>query len=401
MRSLTALITAHRLRGTGSSAFLSATAALTLAACLTLAIALPASSGAATLAEKQARAATITGQVNKLDRDVDHLQELYRGAQIRLNDIDVTTKRLDGDLAETQQQLGVAQQRLIDRVISVYRTGGADNELINLARAGTFDKLFRRFDAIQRVSKQDARILGDIRTLRHQEAVQRAELKQARAEQAETVAVRKKAQLQMSARLAARTKVLGSVHAETRSLVAAEQARQAAAAAAAAKASAVGINVTAAAAAQATSGGKGAGASPASTPDAGTAIAAPVTAPAPSSGSGAGAASVAMGQIGVPYLWGGSTPAGFDCSGLVMYAFAQVGKSLPHSSYAQWGAGPHVSRSDLQVGDLVFFDGLGHVGIYVGGNSYVHAPNSHSAVSVDSLSRDWEQSHYVGATRVL
>jgi len=102
-----------RLRGTGSSAFIPVTAALALAACLALAIALPASSRAATLAEKQAQAVAITSQVTKLNLDVDHLQELYRGAQIRLHDIDVTTSKLDSDLATTEQQLGVAQQRLV------------------------------------------------------------------------------------------------------------------------------------------------------------------------------------------------------------------------------------------------------------------------------------------------
>ena len=111
-------------------------------------------------------------------------------------------------------------------------------------------------------------------------------------------------------------------------------------------------------------------------------------------------AGVAMGQIGVPYKWGGADPSGFDCSGLVMWSFAQVGISLPHSSYAQYGAGTHVSRDQLATGDLVFFDGGGHVGIYVGGGSYVHAPRSGESVRVDSLNDSWSSSHYSGATRI-
>jgi cell wall-associated NlpC family hydrolase len=107
-----------------------------------------------------------------------------------------------------------------------------------------------------------------------------------------------------------------------------------------------------------------------------------------------------MSYIGTPYVWGGASPAGFDCSGLVMYAFAQEGISLPHSSYAQFGAGPHVDRADLQVGDLVFFLGGGHVGIYVGGGNYVHAPRTGENVMVSSLNDSWASANYSGATRV-
>ncbi len=69
-----------------------------------------------------------------------------------------------------------------------------------------------------------------------------------------------------------------------------------------------------------------------------------------------------MSYLGTPYVWGGAAPGGFDCSGLVMYSFAQLGISLPHSSYAQWNYGVPVPYDELQPGDLVFFDGLGHVG---------------------------------------
>ena len=85
------------------------------------------------------------------------------------------------------------------------------------------------------------------------------------------------------------------------------------------------------------------------------------------------AARIALRYLGTPYSYGGASPAGFDCSGLVAYAFGQVGTSLPHSSYALWDALPKVPRPRLQPGDLVFFNGLGHVGIYIGRGRYVHA----------------------------
>ena len=96
----------------------------------------------------------------------------------------------------------------------------------------------------------------------------------------------------------------------------------------------------------------------------------------------------------------GSAPGGFDCSGLVMWAYAQVGVSLPHSSYAQYGYGVPVSRDQLQPGDLVFFDGLGHVGIYIGGGQFVHAPHTGDVVKISSLDESWYSATFVGARRI-
>ena len=110
----------------------------------------------------------------------------------------------------------------------------------------------------------------------------------------------------------------------------------------------------------------------------------PVSIPVGNSGVGhPQAAQIALRYLGVPYVWGGSTPSGFDCSGLVMYVYAQLGISLPHYTVAQWNATLPISTSQMQPGDLVFFDGLGHVGIYIGGGQFVHAP--HTGTVVQSL----------------
>ena len=78
-----------------------------------------------------------------------------------------------------------------------------------------------------------------------------------------------------------------------------------------------------------------------------------------------------------------------------------MGVSLPHSSYALWNAGVYVSRDQLQPGDLVFFDGLGHVGIYIGGGQFVHAPHTGDVVKISNLSDGWYAATYVGARRIL
>ena len=117
-----------------------------------------------------------------------------------------------------------------------------------------------------------------------------------------------------------------------------------------------------------------------------------------------GVVSIALQYLGIPYKWGGAAPTtGFDCSGLVQYVYAQVGISLPHYTVSQWnfsGAVP-VPKNQLQPGDLVFFNGLDHVGIYIGYGDFIDAPHTGANVEIDSLSEGWFASRYDGARRIL
>ena len=115
--------------------------------------------------------------------------------------------------------------------------------------------------------------------------------------------------------------------------------------------------------------------------------------------TGERAARIALSEVGVPYVWGGESPRGFDCSGLVRYAYLRVGISLPHSSYALAAVGRPVARSRLAPGDLLLFDGLGHVGLYVGDGRMVHAPQTGESVEVIGLSGRYG-SGFVAARRV-
>lgn len=113
------------------------------------------------------------------------------------------------------------------------------------------------------------------------------------------------------------------------------------------------------------------------------------------------AAAIAVREVGVPYRWGGASPAGFDCSGLVYWAYGRLGIELPHSSYALYDQGRQVARSRMKRGDLLFFSGLGHVGIYVGRGRMVHAPHSGSRVQVVNLRRSSYGARLVGVRRIV
>jgi peptidoglycan DL-endopeptidase CwlO len=114
---------------------------------------------------------------------------------------------------------------------------------------------------------------------------------------------------------------------------------------------------------------------------------------------GAKAVAFARRWLGVPYRWGGATPAGFDCSGFTSYVWRRFGVRLPHNAAAQFSAGTPVPRSRLRPGDLLFFSGLGHVGMYVGRGRMIHSPHSGSSVEIVQLA-DRYGDRLVGARRV-
>ena len=119
---------------------------------------------------------------------------------------------------------------------------------------------------------------------------------------------------------------------------------------------------------------------------------------------GQAVAEYALAFRGVPYRFGGSDPAGFDCSGLVHYVFLQYGINLPRIVEEQWQVGDKVNPSEIKAGDLLFFStkgpGATHVAIAVDSGHFVHAPNSSGVVRVEALSSTYWGSHYVGAKRI-
>jgi cell wall-associated NlpC family hydrolase len=112
------------------------------------------------------------------------------------------------------------------------------------------------------------------------------------------------------------------------------------------------------------------------------------------------AARIALKAVGVPYSWGGASMSGFDCSGLIYWTYQQLGVELPHSSYALYDIGRRVTRKRMKAGDLLFFSGLGHVGMYLGRGRMIHAPQSGRTVEVVTLRGSHYGARLVGARRI-
>lgn len=112
-------------------------------------------------------------------------------------------------------------------------------------------------------------------------------------------------------------------------------------------------------------------------------------------------ADIVKGYLDIPYQWGGTTPSGFDCSGLVQYAYKQFGVNISRTSYTQVSDGRKVNREELKAGDLVFFAKSGnvhHVGMYIGNGQFVHAPQTGDVVKISNLS---DRNDYYTARRIV
>ncbi len=309
--------------------------------------------------EDQARQAKV--QIDALDEKVEVAAEAYNEANAKhralLDEISETNKKLEA----TNARIDELQHHLAVRASSMYRSGPVGFVEV-LFEARDFGDFAATWDLLKDMNDREAQNVAELKDAR-------AAAEQARAELNTKEAAAKVILDQMAANKAAiekqlseRKSLLAGLESEIAALEAADAARAAAAAAAAVSRSS----------------------------------SAPRTFPAPTRAARSEVVSIAKQYLGAPYVWGGSGPNSFDCSGFTMFVYAQVGVSLPHSSRSQINSGERVSRSDLQPGDLVFFGSpIHHVGIYVGGGQYIHAPRTGDVVKISSLGR----SDYAGACR--
>jgi len=316
-----------------------------------------------------------------MDAQLEKAVEAWNGANVRLgqikHDLEVNRSRLE----TAKKNLASARARVSERLVALYTTNAPD-ALSILLGASSLGDLIERLDSADRIAEEDARIAAEVTRYRNEVQSRQQALVKAESDQEKVVAERASQRASIQSQLAERQALYSSIKDQITQLEAAERERQARLAA---QAKAAAKNHQPAPEPAPSSGSSGGSSTP--------------SAPAPPPSSHSSVVSIALQYLGVPYVWGGASPSGFDCSGLTMYAYAKVGVYLPHNAAMQYGMGTPVSRSQLAPGDLVFFNGLSHVGMYIGGGRFVHAPHTGDVVKISSLSEYWYSATYVGARR--
>jgi peptidoglycan DL-endopeptidase CwlO len=340
---------------------------------------------------KRAQAQAVLAQIHESDIQLEKAIESYNYANVQLDQIDADLNSNARHLVVAQKSLNSAQSHIADRLRALYINGDGGGAVEILLGAENLDDLLGRLDMVQRVGDQDAKVLGDVRAFRKDVKERRARLRTARADQARLVAERAATKRSIEGQLAQRQQMLAGIRSEIRQLQAEEARRQAQlrAQAEARLAAQQRAASTARTAAAELSAGSFTASSDSSPVDA--------LIPAAPPAQYGGVVGLAMQELGKPYVWGAAGPSSFDCSGLVMYVYAQVGVSLPHNAAAMYSYGSPVSYGELQAGDLVFFSGLGHMGIYIGGGQFIHAPHTGDVVKISNMS---DHGGYVGARRI-
>ena len=326
---------------------------------------------------EQAHARSVIAEVNQIGNRLQVVQDQAWNAKQRLALVKQSLHRNEYRLHVATGNLHSAQKRLMERLYSLY-VNGTPSTIEVLAGAHSLSQLIDRAESAQLVSNQDAALGKQALTFQHAVQARERQLKQLKGQRVAALAEIEAKQRTVASELAQQKRLLASIHSSISQLQAQERARVLAAKRAAEarlRAELAARRAAQRAAAAAEQSG------PTLTPPP------PVNVPTGSPGAGhSQAASIALQYLGVPYVYGGASPSGFDCSGLVMYVYAQLGISLGHYTGAQWGETLPISASQAQPGDLVFFSGVSHVGIYIGGGQFVDAPHTGSVVRIDSMS---------------
>jgi peptidoglycan DL-endopeptidase CwlO len=344
-----------------------------------------------TVASKQAQAQAVLAAIQASNAEAEQAANALYSANQELGRIDANLQLNTRHLAIARASLRVAQRRAAARLRALYMHGGSGGALAVFLGSESLDGLVNQLDTEQRVNRQDETVLHEVVAFRSEVIVRQTTLVRARSAQARLVAQRAAAKRSIQTQLAHQQQLLSSIQGEIASLRAAEARRQALLAQQSRQrylAQQQQLQQQAALTG-ATSSALSAGPPPLE----------PAGTPPPAKYGNVVA--IALQYLGVPYVWGGESPAtGFDCSGLVAFVYAQVGVYLPHNAAAQYAYGVPVSRDQLEPGDLVFFDNLGHVGLYIGGGNFEQAPQTGDVVKITSLDDPWAVSQYYGARRI-
>jgi peptidoglycan DL-endopeptidase CwlO len=351
---------------------------------------------------KRAEAEDVLAQIHELDLELELAIDEWNGANVRLKEIEAELAANTRRLRAAKASLGEARTTVAERLVTLYQGGEVDVVEVVLG-ATSFDDLLDGLDTAGRVAADDARIVEDVRRSKAEVAQHQQALERAHARQRQIVASRAARRAEIERGLAERQTLYDSVRAEIAELEAEEERRQARLAAQARRQAAEIERRQAAAAEQETERQQSEPAEEAPAPNPSPSPSpqpSPPSSPPPAGPGHPEVVSIALRYLGVPYRWGGASPSGFDCSGFTMYVYGKIGISLPHYVSWQYRYGRPVSRPQLRAGDLVFFNGLGHVGIYIGGGRFVHAPHTGDVVKISSIWDSWYRSTWVGGRRL-
>ncbi len=341
------------------------------------------------IAAKRAEAQRVLNEIHSLDVQLEKAIETYNGASDRLAAIERERALNARHYTIAKSNLTIAQRRLGARLRAIYTSAQEDSMLAIILGSRSLNDFLNRIETVNSVSSQDSQVLGEIKRFKHVVAVRGVQLRKAHVRQEQVVAERAAAKQQVEAGLSERRRLVASIKDEIVRLQAEEARRQ----------EQLRIEAEARLRAQLAAQNQAAAQAQATDVVGASAVTPEGISVAPPSQYG-GVVGIAMQYLGVPYVWGGSSPSGFDCSGFVLYVYAQVGVSLPHYAASQYNYGVPVARDQPEPGDLVFFDGLGHNGIYIGGGQFIHAPHTGDVVKISSLDDAWYAGNWVGARRL-
>lgn len=319
-----------------------------------------------TLQENRSQAKKIADEISSIDDRLEVAVEQYNQAQVKLGRLQQELAATRARLAKAQAELNANQNTLNRRVAGIYKAGQTVGVLEVVLSSKNLGEFISAIESLERVSKHDAALLTKIKAYRVEVENAGRALAEEENSQASTVKSLNSRKTEVQGQMNDRQATLKKVK---------DQIAQAESAQAAARLTrAISVRPS---------------------------LPPPPAINVPASGKGAAAVRIALAQLGKPYVWAAAGPNSFDCSGLTMYVYAQVGISLPHSAAAQFNMGRRVSRDQLQPGDLIFGAQGGyvsHVGIYIGGDSYVTAPQTGDVVKISRLS---QRRNYVGAVRLF
>lgn len=346
---------------------------------------------AVTAAEKKSEVQSVAAQLNALNSDLETAIDQYNRTQDDYANATAKVEECQAKIDEQQKKIDELQTHIQTRATSMYRSG-AMSYMDVLLGTGTFGDFATTWDTLNELNKDDADLVASAKVARTELENTKAELADQQQAAANAVSEAKTYKATIEAKQTEYNNLYNSLSAEYQQLLAEEQEAAAKAAEEAAKAYSPAASNDTSSSSSSTSN-SGSGNSSSSKPSSSGSSSS--SKPSSSGSSYSGASSIpthgsvvdyAASRVGCPYVWGASGPSSFDCSGLVMWAYAQIGISLPHYTESLYScAKARISVDAAQPGDVLYRSG--HVGISTGGNNYIHAPHTGDVVKYASGGR--------------